>query len=260
MRYSWIFFVLFALGCVNRNLEDLRDPEVDLDVNDFLAFTAELPALGDTLGFIDAKTKTGTLSFSLDSTTPEGAIAVNATTGAVTVANSALFVFADNPQIESMVTVSNNTEEKTVNITINVNQPGAEVFNIWTGPALRFSKEVGADPNDEANQDLLTDNVILTRGNSGGGLYNVVEETSFNKGSGSPAGTRWAIGTVDNIANLTFQPLNDNFGNMGAEIVDTDMVLHLVEDDVYISVKFSVWSRKSMTGAGGFSYDRSTEN
>lgn len=41
-------------------------------------------------------------------------------------------------------------------------------FEIWTGTNTTFTKESGADPSLEANQDRISDNVWITRGNEGG--------------------------------------------------------------------------------------------
>ena len=38
-------------------------------------------------------------------------------------------------------------------------------------------------------------------------------------------------------------------------IVGKDLVLHLIEEDIYLSVKFKSWSQGKK---GGFSYERST--
>ena len=42
----------------------------------------------------------------------------------------------------------------------------------WDGPTMTFTKADNADPTSEANQDRITPNVWLTRGNSGGQIYN----------------------------------------------------------------------------------------
>jgi len=51
----------------------------------------------------------------------------------------------------------------------------------WDGPTMTFTKADNADPTLEANQDRITSNVWLTRGNSGGQIYNAKTESSFQK-------------------------------------------------------------------------------
>lgn len=130
---------------------------------------------------------------------------------------------------------------------------------VWTGPRLTFTKAASADPNLAANQDRLTDNVWLTRGNTEG-IYNIRTEASFAKGSNfSPAGTRWASGTTANYASLSYtdweswtRTISNPPGSVGH-----DAVLHLVADDIYLDIKFTSWG-VGIGGGGAFSYVRST--
>src|SRR2546430_384546 len=73
---------------------------------------------------------------------------------------------------------------------------------VWNGPTVSFSKLALADPTLPANQDRLTSDVWLARGNSSG-LYNAVSETGFTDFS-SPAGTEWSYGTLANYTSLTY--------------------------------------------------------
>ncbi len=124
---------------------------------------------------------------------------------------------------------------------------------LWLGSNTTFTKEAGADPQQEANQDRLTDNVWITRGNNGGEIYNAKQENTFSKGS-SPAGTEWAVGSIDDAANLTFEPFRSAVGSPQSA-TGKNLVLHLIQDDIYLSVKFTFWG----SGKNGrFVYERST--
>ena len=125
--------------------------------------------------------------------------------------------------------------------------------NIWNGPIIQFSKEDGADFTQESNQDRITPNVWITRGN-GGQIFNIAKEDSADKGD-SPVGTLWAKGNIENIDNLTFKPFRLGVGQPKA-VVGSDLVLYLVNDNIYISVKFTSWSHGQK---GGFAYERSSE-
>ena len=72
----------------------------------------------------------------------------------------------------------------------------------------------------------------------------------------APAGAEWALGTTENIQNLTFGSFRGALGSP-RNIVGKDIVLHLIADDVYIDIKFLSWSQGR--GFGGFSYERSTK-
>ena len=125
--------------------------------------------------------------------------------------------------------------------------------NIWSGPIVQFSKEDGADFSQESNQDRITSNVWITRGN-GGQIFNIAKENSANKAN-SPAGTLWAKGSINNIDNLTFKTFRLGVGQP-KDVVGSDLVLYLVDDDIYLSVKFTSWSQGQK---GGFAYERSSE-
>ena len=124
---------------------------------------------------------------------------------------------------------------------------------IWSGPNITITKESGADPTDPANQDAITDLVILTRGERGS-LYNLVTESSA--GGSSPEGTEWAKGTTDDLDTLEFKSLKPAAIKM-KNVPGEDFVLHLIEDDIYIDVTFISWEDGG--SGGGFSYERSTQ-
>jgi len=125
---------------------------------------------------------------------------------------------------------------------------------IWTGATQAFTKSGGSDPTIEANQDRLTSNVWITRGNDGGQIYNVAKEGTSNK-TNSPVGTTWAIGTIDQRESLTFKKFRAAVGKP-KDVVGKDLVMYLEDDDVYLTVKFTSWTEGKN---GGFAYERSTK-
>ena len=133
--------------------------------------------------------------------------------------------------------------------------PVVNTLTIWDGPMISFTKEVGSDPSDAANQDRLTDNVWITRGTSGGEIFNARTEDDFLKGI-SPAGTSWSFGTTANLSALQFESFRTAVGSP-REVVGEDLVLRLIEDDILVDVRFTSWSQGRQEG-GGFSYMRST--
>ena len=126
---------------------------------------------------------------------------------------------------------------------------------LWTGPATNFVNIAGSDPTQAANQDRLTPNVWLTR-NSSHGIYNAATETAFSHFF-SPEGTEWSDGVLANYASLTYVDWNtwaktQHFGPFGT--VGVGAVVHLIADDIYLSITFNSWGGPG----GGFSYTRST--
>jgi len=119
---------------------------------------------------------------------------------------------------------------------------------------VTFSKSDSADPSSASSQDRITDNVWITRANNGGQIYNAASEDSSEKNV-SPKGTRWAKGIASNKDNLEFTSFRTAV--KPKEIVGEKLVMHLVEDDIYINVEFTSWSQGGQDkDAGGFTYER----
>ena len=123
---------------------------------------------------------------------------------------------------------------------------------IWNGPLKSFTKTDGSNASEETNQDRLTAKVWITRGNNGGQIYNAAQEDKSDKYK-SPIGTEWAVGNINNLDKLIFYDFR--IAIQPKNIVGKDLVLHLIEEDIYLSVKFKSWAQGQK---GGFSYERST--
>ena len=134
---------------------------------------------------------------------------------------------------------------------------------VWNGASIVFTKEDGADWTNAENQDRITDDVWITRADNRG-IFNIALEPSYTNVF-SPVGTTWAFGSIDNYKELNYSDwestILDEFGAGGVpEIVNQEMVLHLLEEDVYISITFLSWTIGAPDQElGGFSYRRSTE-
>ena len=129
-----------------------------------------------------------------------------------------------------------------------------EAQTIWSGPKTVFSKVNQGSPNLAENQDRITSNVWITRGEERG-IYNIKQETRYNRDI-SPVDTEWAFGTTSNLANLTFADWRTAVNFFPPSMVNQNMVLHLISEDIYIDIKFLSWEQMG----GGFSYERSTDN
>lgn len=136
---------------------------------------------------------------------------------------------------------------------------------VYSGYDVSFSRPAFVDAFDPANQDAIVDGVVLTR-STVQGLFNAASETSYAVRS-SPAGTRWAFASnnpgetiaADNWAALTFEDWETSLGSVGnlaTNILAGPGVLHLVERDIYLDIRFTKWGVGG--GAGGtFAYERS---
>ena len=234
-------------------------PEPTITAQSFIASVMENPELGQSIGTVTATTSSGTINYSLSMVAPDGAIAINSSTGEITVADVAAFDFETNAEVTAKfsATVSNTTEMAEINIAItDVDEGGGgPTFTIFEGDKITFTKENGADPTDSANQDRLNDDVIITRGNGGGQIFNIAQESEVSKDN-SPVGTEWALGTTADIASLTFAKFRATVGEP-KQVVGKDLVLHLIDEDVYLDVKFTQWTTGNTNG-GGFAYERSS--
>ena len=131
----------------------------------------------------------------------------------------------------------------------------SQIATVWTGDVINFTKADDADPTLATNQDRITNQVWITRDNGEGGqIYNRVLENASDKET-SPQGTAWSEGDLDDYASLTYVPFRTATGKPKDAIGKT-YVVHLTEDNIYLSVKLTSWSGGK---AGGFSYERSTE-
>jgi hypothetical protein len=134
--------------------------------------------------------------------------------------------------------------------------------NVWRGATISFTKPSNSDWTLAANQDRITDNVWITRQNVKG-LFNIVLESSASANGTAcqapePSDTEWAYGSIEDISSLTFTTLGSLIGCNFQNIVDgQNIVLHLISEDIYISLKFTSWSANN---GGGFGYERSTSN
>jgi len=71
----------------------------------------------------------------------------------------------------------------------------------------------------------------------------------------SPAGTEWAYGSLIDYNKLNYQSWENWHGKNPRSSINRDAVLHLVEENIYIGIKFTGWGG---SGTGSFSYTRTT--
>jgi hypothetical protein len=92
----------------------------ELSTQDFTTSIDENTASGTSLGTVTASGD-GTLTFSITSQTPAGAISINSSTGELTVANATLFDFETHPIITGTISVNNSGNIEIITATINLN-------------------------------------------------------------------------------------------------------------------------------------------
>lgn len=126
---------------------------------------------------------------------------------------------------------------------------------VWGGPNKSFTQS-GATPMDV----LVTGAVAIAR-SPGSYLYNAAVESSA--ADGTPTDTEWAFGTMANHKTLTYEPFSQIHSDAQAAgqhlsvylTTHGSMILHLKNEDIYITVTFTSWARP---GGTTFTYLRST--
>src|SRR5690349_1105066 len=92
--------------------------------------------------------------------------------------------------------------------------PWAHAATIWTGPNVTWTKST-ATPSDT----IVPGKVVLTRG-SRDVLYNTAAGET-RAGTGSPADTMWAFGSIANATTLSYHTLESlRNGDLAARILN----------------------------------------
>jgi len=125
LTIAFIATTLFLTSCGNDD-DAVTVPNV-ISVQDLTTAIDENPTVGQVVGTVVATQTVGgsTISYSIDSQTPTGALSINASTGELTVVDASLFDFENNPVLTATVSVDGavNTAVVTVNIN-NINEIG----------------------------------------------------------------------------------------------------------------------------------------
>jgi hypothetical protein len=119
-----------------------------------------------------------------------------------------------------------------------------------------FRKADYADPTLRENQDCITPNVCITRGNEAP-LYNAVREDSADHSCSGPkpTDTEWALAPCDQAESWQFGPFIEDFAMCAPPyMLGRPGCLHLITDDLYFDIVFTEWTRYG--DGGGFSYTR----
>ena len=131
-------------------------------------------------------------------------------------------------------------------------------------PEGYFRKPDFADASLPENQDRISDEIWITRGNSQA-LYNAAYEGSYNWNGGhshtggpSPSGTEWASGPTENHSSI--ESYNTFLGAVGGEwgtenLAGQTYSMHIIGTDQYYDIQFHSYTMDQQNG-GGFAYIR----
>jgi hypothetical protein len=128
--------------------------------------------------------------------------------------------------------------------------PTADAATIWTGPDIEFTQ---SDTN--FSDELVPGAVALCR-NFSQWLFN--SDVEDGPAFGTPTDTEWAFGSLANYASLNYRSFYSLQNGDLSDLLVTDppspMVVHLVNEKIYLSLTFSAWPQHG----GFFAYTRST--
>jgi hypothetical protein len=106
---------------------------------------------------------------------------------------------------------------------------------LWTGPDTNFTQSAS-----NLVDELVPGAVSLSR-NYSQWLFNP-DAGDQGPGPNTPTDTLWAFGTLDNYAALSYAPFASyRNGNLSGVLVGNPMVVHLINEDIYLSLTFTAW-------------------
>ncbi|UXX79966.1 hypothetical protein N7E81_02455 [Reichenbachiella carrageenanivorans] len=134
-----IILMLMVLGMASCSEDALKEMG-EVTVEDFAATVYSGAKAGDVIGTIQASTTLGELTFDIKSESISGAIALDETSGVLSVGDPSVFDFEINPSITGVVTVINGEVSEEVNLTITVSGVTSEdlVVIVDENPANDF--------------------------------------------------------------------------------------------------------------------------
>ncbi|WP_339701525.1 hypothetical protein [uncultured Marixanthomonas sp.] len=137
--FLFLFTVISNVSC-SKDDESTESIEITVTASDFTTTMDENPTNGQVIGQIEASTNEGELSFTLtQQQNPAGALAVNVTSGELTVADATLFDFETNPTITGTLKVANGDVSENVLVKINLIDLNEE--KIYEGDVILKTQE-----------------------------------------------------------------------------------------------------------------------
>jgi hypothetical protein len=126
--------------------------------------------------------------------------------------------------------------------------PKTSAATLWTGANTNFTQSASNFT------DVLIPGAISFSRNFAQWLFNpAAGEQGCNPYS--PTNTEWAFGSLANYAALNYQTFSSyRNGDLSAVLVGNPMVVHLIPEDIYLSLTFTAWPQHG----GFFAYTRST--
>jgi hypothetical protein len=140
-KFNFIAIALILVVTSCNSDDNSSTPVNQISIENLTVDFDENPTNGDVVGTVQTAQTVGgaTLSFSITSQTPAGALSIDATTGELTVANASLFDYEVNTTITANINVTGVTNSATTTINLNnVNEIGDYNYGgivFWIDPS-----------------------------------------------------------------------------------------------------------------------------
>jgi len=127
---------------------------------------------------------------------------------------------------------------------------------LWTGPTTNFS---GGSASPPSPADVIIPGAVSLTRTLNNWLYNTNVDACAACAAGTPSDTEWAFGALSDYASLSYQTMDvlrdASTPDFASVILSGPMVLHLINENIYIQVTFTSWPQHFV---GTFAYTRST--
>jgi len=194
IKLTKLFVVTLMLTVFACSKDDNPDGgNAGINAQNLIATVDENPTNGQIVGTVQA-TGNGTLSFSITSQTPSGAMSINPSTGELTVANTSLFDFETNPIINVSVSIIDAANSATATVAINLN----DLDDIESFLSTSKADYISASAGDWIEVTETEYNMLATSLNQVSKV--VMDDTDYNTG---PTGETFVDATVANNDGIT---------------------------------------------------------
>lgn len=168
MKKSILFAVLaaatiFITSCSKDDSVEEVPPTIT--IADFTASVDENSTNGTGLGTISATTDKGSLTFNIASQVPQGSLAIDPSSGKLTIADESAFDYETNTEITAVVNAVNGNTTKTANVKITVNDI-ATIKELLTDSEVVAYFPFNGNINDEStnsNNGTTSGTLTLTK-------------------------------------------------------------------------------------------------
>lgn len=137
----------------------------------------------------------------------------------------------------------------------NEEDGSCELYDCYNIYSITFTRPNDVNPNLAENQDWITDDVRIARGNDQG-LYNAFTDSGWDGNDDGPENTLWKAGeweTGDDPL-ATYQTWRDHHGGNAQSLPFTTSTIYLIDYDLYFKIEWLSWT--CCGNGGGFSYIR----